>query len=476
MFFSRRLTLQRFVKTHPPSRHVVPAPDELVMAYEGILPESLLELWRRKGLGLYGGLQLALIDPRTWQPVLDRWIVGSPSGAPTRIPIALTPFGTLLYYRKLTADDEDIAYIDPVTTETDVLAWSLDEFFNEILCEQDSFEAIISPELTQSARQECGALAPGEVYEVDQMLLSMQMLRIRKVDALDLHRRLRDAVELPEPKDAPPTTVGDALPRDHRAMFEGLPTGPGLVGLYLSFHIDWYRLLALRPDGQYRLLFWHIHYKTFERTEARAYEGGYEISHNSDGDETVALDIVLREDSSGGDANDAQLVAMVSDGTAFLLRAGNLEDIAAAIGCSGTMDRSDGYFFRVTLDEAFPEDSDEDRVAPPFANLPRALQALVRFGPLQPTITHVADPNPDDEDENGEGAVMCTLDLGEKDGLRMNMPLYSPQDSGRELKGWVWEMSPHACKAGIDYRRGKNGIIEHGPVVGDVLTTRAPDT
>ncbi len=80
MLFFRRLALHRFVKTHPPSRQVSPADRELVSAYDDILPASLIELWRRKGLGFYGDLQLALIDPRPWQPVLDRWIV-SPTDA-----------------------------------------------------------------------------------------------------------------------------------------------------------------------------------------------------------------------------------------------------------------------------------------------------------------------------------------------------------------------------------------------------------
>jgi len=51
----------------------------------------------------------------------------------------------------------------------------------------------------------------------------------------------------------------------------------------------------------------------------------------------------------------------------------------------------------------------------------------------------------------------------------MNMPLYSPRDAGRELKGWAWGMAPHACKAGIKYRRGEDGSVEHGPAVGDQL-------
>src|SRR4051812_48999805 len=100
MFFLRRLALAPFVKAHPP-RRVSPAPADLIAAFDGALPASLLELWRKRGLGIYGDRQLALIDPRDWQAVLDRWIV-SPPGATRRVPIAITPFGALLYYRKLT--------------------------------------------------------------------------------------------------------------------------------------------------------------------------------------------------------------------------------------------------------------------------------------------------------------------------------------------------------------------------------------
>ncbi|TKT75914.1 GAD-like domain-containing protein [Aquamicrobium sp. LC103] len=474
MVFFRRLALDRFVKTHPPSRQVSRASAELIAAYDGRLPASLLELWRRKGLGFYGELQLALIDPRPWQAVLDRWIV-SPPDAVTRIPIATTPFGMLFYYRKLTETDEDVAYIDPISNETRDLAWSLDDFFNKTLCDHDFIEAFVSPALVEAACKECGLLATGEVYEIDQMLFSMQMLRVAKVDALDLHRRLRDAVDPPEPKADKPTTVADALPAAHRSTFEDIATGQGLAGLYLSSYIDWHRLLALQPNGQYRLLFWRIHHKTFERIEVRAYSGSYEVSRSAEGDETIRLDIALTKDSSGSDASDERLVAMQSDAATFLLRARELKDMATAIGGRDLMGRSEYYFRQVTLDKAFQAEPSGGRKALPFADLPKALQALIHVKPLVTTISHVAEPNPDDE-EDGEGTVMCTLDLGEKDGLRMNMPLYSPRDTGRQLRGWVWDMAPHACEAGVEYRRGTDGSIEHGPVVGDVLTTRAPNS
>ncbi|SCB44862.1 GAD-like domain-containing protein [Rhizobium multihospitium] len=468
----RRLALYRFVEAHSPSRQVSRADGELVAAYEGILPDSLLELWRRKGLGFYGEMQLALIDPRPWQAVLNRWIVSPPDDV-RRVPIALTPFGVLLYYRKLTATDEDVVFIDPVSKTTSDLAWSLDDFFNRFLCDRQSLESLISPALLQSAREECGMLSSGEVYEIDQMLFSMQMLRIAKVDAFEMHRRLRDAVDPPRPTAEKPTTVADALPVEHRPAFDDIPGDQGLAGLYLSSYIDWHRLLALRPDGRYSLLFWRIHHRSLERVEVRFYTGTYETSRSAQNDEIVALDIRLRADSLGSDARDDRLVAMRSGGTSFLLRVDELGDIATAIGGWDEMGRSEYYFRRVTLDEAFVEEPSDGRSAPPFADLPHALKALVHVEPLRTTITHVEDPNLDEEDE-GEGTVMCTLDLGEDDGLRHNMPLYSPPDTGRHLKGWIWKMAPHACKVGVKYRRGENGTIEHGPAIGDILTTRAP--
>lgn len=469
----RGLALNRFVTAHPPAPQVRPAPPDLVAAYEGLLPDSLLELWRRKGLGPYGAYQITLIDPRPWQAVLDRWVVSAPDGV-RRIPIALTPFGVLLYYRKLTATDEDVCSIDPVTKETADLAWSLERFFNGLLCDLPSLDSLISPEQLKIALQECGPLAPGEVYEVNQTLYAMQMLKIEKADALEMHTRLRDAVD-PAPQAQAPTaeTLLDAVPEAHRATFADAPPGEGLCGLYLSAYIDWYRLLSLRPDGRYDLLFWRIHHKTRARMEVRAYSGTYATARSPQGDETLALEIALRGGSLGSDANDADLVALRTGGTTLLLRADELKSIATAIGGRDLLGSSDGYFFAVSLTDPLPKEPSGGRAAPPLADLPPVLRALVHVEPLMTTITHVAETDPDSEDD-GEGTVMCTLDLGTADGLRKNMPLYSPAETGRDLIGWVWEMDPHACQAGIRYQRAPDGTIAHGPQVGDVLTSRAP--
>jgi hypothetical protein len=370
---SQTLALRRFVEKHPP-RQPSPVADDLIDAYTGKLPGSLLELWRRGGLGLYGERQLALIDPRRWQPILDRWII-SPPDSTRRVPIALTPFGKIIYYRKLSATQEDVAFLDPVSKKTDVLSWSFDECFNSVLCDEAALDALVEPDWLAAARRDSGVLAPGEVYEIDQTLYTALILRIRKVDALDLHRRLRDAVDPPVPKDTKPGTVREALPAAHRALFEGVASGPGLSGLYLSSYIDWHRMLALRPDGRYDLLFWKIHHQTFERQKARAYRGSYRVSRAFGGDEVVELAIALRQDSLGSDANDQRLIVMRSGGTTFLLN--DPEDMAIQIVEDGVMGHSDHYFFQVRLDDAFVQEPSDGRPAPPRADMPYALRSLI---------------------------------------------------------------------------------------------------
>lgn len=365
--------LHPFLRTHPPHQANQPASEALIGAYRGRLPNSLLTLWQEAGLGFYGPRQIALIDPRAWQPVLDRWIVSPPDDA-RRIPIALTPFGALLYYRKLSDTEEDVATLDPHDKATQVLAWHLDEAFNEVLCDPQSLDVLIPSGMLEVAEGDHGPLAAGEVYEADQTLLTMQMLKLSKVDALAMHKRLRDAVD-PAKLDAAPVTIADALPTAHRGSFADRPDpGDGIAGLYLSKYIDWFRLLALDPDGSYRLLFWRIHHQTHERKEIRAYAGRYE--HLRDGEEE-RLRLAIRFDAAslGSDAEDRELLVTRAGGVTRLLRVPELGYIARWIRGSGKLGRSEYYFRQARLSDPIPTYGSDGEEAPPRDALPRALRA-----------------------------------------------------------------------------------------------------
>jgi len=215
-----RIKLHPFIKANPPHADCAPATKELLDRYEGQLPAALLELWRKHGLGLYGRRQVCLIDPQAWQPTLDRWIVSPPS-ATVRVPIALTPFGTLLFYRKLTATDEDVAALNPVTRSISILSRDLADLFNKVLSDPSQVDEFIQPAMLEAAQQQAGTLVPGEAYHVDPMLLSMQMLLIARTDALALHQKLRAQVDHEQaPPAPPPDSVRAALPDKYRAAFK----------------------------------------------------------------------------------------------------------------------------------------------------------------------------------------------------------------------------------------------------------------
>jgi hypothetical protein len=462
------MKLHTFVNKNTPDERNVPVSKEFAERFEGRLPMALLELWLEHGFGFYGIRQFCLINPETWQSTLDRWIV-SPNNLAARAPIALTPFGTIIYYRKLTESDEDIATLDPTTRSGDILSWNLVDFFNRFMCAPERVDHLIQPQLLEAALKDVGPLAAGEVYHADPVLLPI-LLKIAKTDAQALHKRLRDEIDCENaPPAIGPASIAAALPPEYRAKFAGMEgEGDDLHGLYLSSYIDWRRLLGLAADGEYRLLFWKNDHKSGAPSQARFYGGQYEVLMTPDGDRFIRLDLKMTKESLGSDEDDAELFIVQSGGETCLLQAVSIDDIATAIGWRGRMGRSKHYFRRTRLADPIPADESDGIEALPFDDLPIALQAMVHREPLRTTIIWVdQDPDP------GETTVMVKVDIGSDAGLRMNMPLMSPADSPRALRGWVWRMDPDSCGVGIDVERDASGRIVEGPKIGDVLVTRA---
>ena len=466
------MKLQPFAEANPPQDDNMPAPQDLVDRFVGLLPDCLIELWRVHGLGTYGPRQLCLIDPTDWQAALDRWIV-SPEDEVQRTPIALTPFGKIVFHRKLTETDEDVAVLDPVERSMEVLTWDLAEFFNDFMADPESADTLTSMEMLYHARRQHGALEPGEVYETDPVLLPAQVLRFSRQNGLQMHKRLRDLVDSPqETNDDPPATIAELLPAAFRDDF---PTDGGLgepaTAFYFSSYVDRHRLLALEPDGAYRLLFWMTDAGALYPAEPRLYSGAYGMTETESGDTVIRLEMNELADSTGRDFDDRDLIVMRSGDMRHLLQCLSLKHIAADIGRNGMIDEPDAVFAQVRLSDGVTPHPEGGWPAPPFSDLPAALKELVHRRPLIATITDV-DPFVDDGDE--DATVMVTIDLGTDDGLSMNMPFYSPAKSGKALRGWVWRLDAKRCHVGIDPERDEDGRIVEMPEVGDVLTSRDP--
>jgi hypothetical protein len=157
------MKLQQFLDAHQPLQTTV-ASDGVLETYEQTLPDALLEVWREVGFGLYGDGLIQLVDPGHYQQNLWGWLLREEEDL-SRLPIALSAFGHIFYYRRLSDEgDEDVCYIDPHTSQSGVLIWSLEAFFNETLCDQESIAELLEPMAFSAARTKAGPLTAGEIY------------------------------------------------------------------------------------------------------------------------------------------------------------------------------------------------------------------------------------------------------------------------------------------------------------------------
>lgn len=157
------LELQPFIDRHPPTetRPVSPTTRDFYRPY---LPAALLELWMHSGFGTYADGLIQLIDPERYQQSLWGWLMRDQDDY-SRLPIAMSAFGSLFYYRRLNNEGvDDVAYVDPHTSESAVLSWSIGDFFNGVLCDNSSINLLLDQSLFNKVRTLRGTLSPDEIY------------------------------------------------------------------------------------------------------------------------------------------------------------------------------------------------------------------------------------------------------------------------------------------------------------------------
>ncbi len=485
MFFNR-IALAAFVKHHAPSKPRVAADAALVEAYAGKLPACLIELWRKHGLGRYGAWDFQLLDPREWQATLNRWIV-SPPDETLRIPIACTPFGRLVYYRKLTTSDEDVALLDPQTRSNEVLAWSLENFFNDVLCSDDGMESLTSAAELDAARQQHGPLSLNEVYEVDPAMLPVGIFVTRKVAALDMHRRWRDAVDGAQQAEALKTKpLAKRIPNAWRALFADASREldvrrEGPVGLWVSEYLDWYRLLLLRPaaagkapaqaptHGTYELLFWHDDPRSARPEAPRHYTGAWRASTTDGGDTLLNLAMTPQDPAPSSDHNEEALVLLNTPSHRMLFWEHACEDIAQSIHWKSQITDVQALWFEAELSQPVPNRI-EGVPSPRWAELPDCVQRRTLRQPLTLDIVEVIHQAQDGDDE-----WLVRLNGGSRLALTMNMPLCSPMADPKGLLGWVGDVAEESCEFRVRVQTDDEGNVINAPSVGDTLSTRDPE-
>ncbi len=154
------MALTHFLEKYHPT-HTDVAGEELVDRYAHILPSSVIDLWRTSGLGKYNDGLIEIINPDDFQDDLERTLGRKASNY---VPVAISGFGELFYYRKLTATDEDVCLFDPHYKQIETCVWSLTDFFNGYLCDDNIITEVLRVDLFKAALKKIGALNKNEVF------------------------------------------------------------------------------------------------------------------------------------------------------------------------------------------------------------------------------------------------------------------------------------------------------------------------
>ena len=158
------MQLQTFINKFPVDQVGNTVSPETVKKYQAYLPEALLELWQNHGFGFYGNGLLQIINPELYQDVLWSWLMKDQPDM-TRLPIAISAFGLVFYYRLLSEDgDEDVSFIDPHNSDIGVTAWSLTDFFNDWICGDEIIEQFLEKSALAKAQTQYDKLSDNQMY------------------------------------------------------------------------------------------------------------------------------------------------------------------------------------------------------------------------------------------------------------------------------------------------------------------------
>jgi len=153
--------MEKFKEKFNVQENAIPVSDTILDAYKTKVPKLLIDLWKSDGFGKYNNGLIELINPRDYEAVLWTWLGRE---VDTYIPFAISGFGELFYYRKLTDTDEDVCMIDIQYRKIETIVWSLESFFEEFLIDEKDRKLWLREELFNKAIEKQGGLSKNEIF------------------------------------------------------------------------------------------------------------------------------------------------------------------------------------------------------------------------------------------------------------------------------------------------------------------------
>ena len=153
--------MKKFIKKFKPSENLQKPDEDILNFFKEILPNEIINLWEEYGFGDYGNGLIKIINPRDYMNSLYAWLGRIDN---TRIPIILTAFGDIFYYRKLEDGKNDISMLDIHYRKTIVCSYSYQAFFEKYIVDKKIIKNVLRIDLYKKAVKKIGKLNDKDIF------------------------------------------------------------------------------------------------------------------------------------------------------------------------------------------------------------------------------------------------------------------------------------------------------------------------
>ena len=126
-----------------------------------MLPKEIIDLWEGHGFGEYGDGLIKVVDPREYMNSLYSWLGRKDL---SRIPIIVTAFGDIFYYRKLANNENDVSMLNIHYRKIEACGSSYQDFFERYLPDKGVIKKVLRADLYQKAVKKLGKLDYQDIF------------------------------------------------------------------------------------------------------------------------------------------------------------------------------------------------------------------------------------------------------------------------------------------------------------------------
>jgi len=152
---------EAFLKRFEPAENLVKPTTDMLDWYKDKLPDDLLYFWTQYGFGNYGNGLIKLVEPSDYMDSFYTWLGKEDF---SKLPVLVTAFGDIFYYRKLADENEDVSLLDIHYREINVCDYSLSSFFENYIIDEQIIDEVLRKPLFEKSIEKLGPLSSEEIF------------------------------------------------------------------------------------------------------------------------------------------------------------------------------------------------------------------------------------------------------------------------------------------------------------------------